>query len=74
MVDEGKQADPQASKEFWLQTVTPLARRGGLDKLPTRKASTPREAETARLQNQLLSRRTYSMPDLSHIRGMRGNA
>jgi hypothetical protein len=56
-------ADPAAVKEFYLQTVTPLARRGGLDKLHTVRATTNQQRSVAKNQNYWLTRRSFGMPD-----------
>lgn len=56
-------ADPEAVKDFWLQCARGADSRGHLEMLPTRKASTPREAEQARRQNYALTRRVFGMPD-----------
>ena len=58
----GNMADPAAVKEFYLETVTPLARRGGLDKLPTVKAVNSQQRSVARNQNHWLTRRSFGMP------------
>ncbi len=67
MSDE-KPADPYLEKQAWLDVVAPVERAGRLDHIPARKASTPREAETARRQNYALTRHTFAMPDTSGIR------
>jgi len=56
----GKQADPSAVKEFWLQTVRPLADRGGLDKIKSIPATTPRLRDVARTQNYCLTRKNFA--------------
>lgn len=56
-------ADPYLSKEAWVQTVTPLARRNGLDKLPTRKAVTAKDKDIAKKQSIAVSKRSFGMPD-----------
>lgn len=56
-------ADPAALKEFYLETVTPLARRGGLDKLHTVRAVTSQQRSVAKNQNYWLTRRSFGMPD-----------
>ena len=59
----GKPADPYAVREFYLETVTPLARRDALDKLPTIKAQNSQQRSVAKTQNFWLHRRTYGMPE-----------
>ncbi len=54
-----KQADPSAVKEFWLQTVRPLADRGGLDKIKPIPAVTPRLRDVARTQNHCLTQKIF---------------
>jgi hypothetical protein len=56
-------ADPAAVKEFYLQTVTPLARRNALDKLPTITARTSHQRSVAKNQNYWLTRRSFGMPE-----------
>ncbi len=55
-----KAADPSAVKEFWLQTVRPLADRGGLDKIKPIPAVTPRLRDVARKQNHALTQKTFA--------------
>ncbi len=56
----GKQADPAAVKEFWTQTLRPLADRGGLDKVRPIRATTPRLRDVARKQNAALTSRSFA--------------
>jgi hypothetical protein len=56
-------ADPTAVKEFYLETVTPLARRNGLDKLPTVRAKNSQQRSVAKNQTYWLSRRSFGMPE-----------
>jgi hypothetical protein len=55
-------ADPVAVRDFWLQCVQPVARRGALDKIPTRKAVTTRDRDIARTQNYHLTKVSIGMP------------
>lgn len=70
------QADPYAQKCAWESFVVPAARAGKLEKIPTRRAQTPREHDQARAQNAVLARRTfgsfgdrYDAIDWEHSRG-----
>ena len=59
-----KPADPKKTEEAWVSMVQPLARRDGLDKLPTRQARTTRDRDKARVQNRLATARTFTVPAL----------
>lgn len=52
-------ADPLKVRDFWLDVVRPAADKGKLDKIPTIKARTPREAAQAQTQNHWLTRKTF---------------
>jgi hypothetical protein len=52
-------ADPGKAKELWLDIVKPMARRGKLEKVPTRFAKNAYEREEARITNYELSRRSF---------------
>jgi hypothetical protein len=52
-------ADKDASREYWLEQVRPVAERGKLDKIPTRLAVTKREKQQAKTQNYWLTKRTF---------------
>jgi hypothetical protein len=54
----GAPADPLKVRDFWLEVVRPAADSGKLEKIPTVKARTPRQAAIARTQNYWLTRRT----------------
>ena len=57
-------ADPQAVRDFWLQTVRPVADAGRLDKIrPAFKGVSPRGRDIARNQNHWLTRKSFGMPD-----------
>lgn len=67
-------ANQEAVKELWLECAKGAQSRGNLEKLPTRKARTPREVETARKQNAALSRKVFMMPNTDwHDRIFGGN-
>lgn len=53
------QADPQAMRDAWASFVVPAARAGKLEKIPTRRARTPREHDQARAQNAIINRQTF---------------
>ena len=56
-------AHPDAVRDFWLQTVKPLANSGRLDKLPTVRGTSARGRDIARTQTRMLTRSVFSMPD-----------
>lgn len=53
-------ADPQKMREAWLEFVRPAADRGKLEKIPTRKALTQKDRDTARTQNYWLSKKSFA--------------
>lgn len=58
-MNDGQIADPVAARDAWLSFVKPAAERGKLEKIPTRKARTPREREQAKVQNHYLTQKTF---------------
>lgn len=59
--------DKNLSREGWLDIVKPVAMAGRLDKIPARKPVTKKDYDTAKKQAYWLGRRSFSMPDTSHI-------
>ncbi len=58
MSDTGM-ADPIAARDAWLSFVKPAMERGKLEKIPVRRARTPRDHEQARVQNHYLTQKTF---------------
>lgn len=54
-------ADPLKMRDAWVEFVRPAADRGKLDKVPTRKARTPRDRDIARNQAYHLSRKSFGV-------------
>lgn len=66
-MNDVKFPDAYASKQYWLECLKPPAMAGRLDNIPAKKPVTKKDHDVARKQNYELSRRSYGVPDLSHI-------
>jgi hypothetical protein len=58
----GKLPDPYLMREFWLETVQPVERRGKLDSIKPLPVKTKKQKQTAIEQNYYLTKRSFGMP------------